>query len=65
MPGFDLLITLIVLVIVLGLIYWAVHRLAAAFGVPAPIVTIIDVLLVVIAVFYLLNVFGLFGRLRG
>lgn len=63
--GLDFLLTLIVVIIVLGLIYWAVHRLAGAFGVPPPIVTIIDVLLVVIFVIYLLNVFGLLDRIRG
>lgn len=59
----DMLITLLVVVVVLGLIYWAVHRLGAAFGLPAPVITLIDVVLVVIFVLYLLRLFGLFGRL--
>ncbi len=52
------LIGLLVLVIVLGLVYWAVHKLASAFGLPAPVVAVIDVILVVIAVVYLLDAFG-------
>ena len=59
----SLLLTLIVLIVVLGLTYWAVHRLAAAFGVPSPVVALIDVLLVVIFVIVVLNAFGLLGRL--
>lgn len=59
----DLLLTLIVVVVVLGVLYWAVHRLAAAFGIPAPLVTLIDVLLVVLLVFLILRVFGLGSRL--
>lgn len=51
----DLLITLVVFLIVLGLIYWAAHRIAGVFGIPAPIVTIIDVILVIIGVLYLLR----------
>ena len=59
----DLLLTLLVLLIVVGLIYWCVHRVAAGFGIPAPIVTVIDVVLVIIVVVYLLRLFGLTGRL--
>ncbi len=61
------LIGLLVIVIVLGLIYWAVHRLAAGFGLPAPFVAVLDVLLVVVFVVYLLDAFGLapaFLRIR-
>jgi hypothetical protein len=49
------LIGLLVAVVILGLIYWAVHRLAGAFGLPAPVVVIIDVVLVIIFVLYLLQ----------
>lgn len=51
----DLLITLVILIIVVGLIYWAVNQLAGAFGIPAPIVTVINVLLVIVVVIYLLQ----------
>lgn len=60
----SLLLTLLVVLVVLGLIYWAAHRLAAAFGLPAPVVVLIDVLLVVVAVLYILQVFGLLPRLQ-
>ncbi len=60
----NLLLTLLVLLVVLGVVYWAVHRLAAAFGIPAPIVTVVDVVLVIIGVFYVLSIFGVLDRLR-
>lgn len=59
----ELLLTLIVVLVVLGLIYWVTHRLAGAFGIPAPIVAVIDVVLVVIFILYLLKLFGLTDRL--
>lgn len=55
----SLLISLLVVLIIVGLAYWAVHRLAGAFGIPAPIVTVIDVALVIIVVLYLVRL--LFG----
>lgn len=51
------LIGLLVVLILVGLVYWAIHRIAGAFGIPAPIVTVIDVLLVVIVVLYLIRTF--------
>jgi uncharacterized membrane protein len=53
------LISLLVLLIIAGLVYWAGHKLIGAFGLPAPIGTILDVLLVVFVVLYILAVFGL------
>lgn len=53
------LIGLIVVLIVLGLCFWAVKALAGAFGIPAPVVVVIQVFLVLIAVLYLVQV--LFG----
>lgn len=53
----HLLLTLVVGVIIGGLVYWAVHKLAAAFGLPAPVVVVIDVLLVIIAVLWLVTTF--------
>jgi len=55
------LISLLVLLIVVGLLFWAVRALSAAFGIPAPVVTVIYVLLVVFVVLYLLQVLGLQG----
>lgn len=53
------LIALLVFVIIIALIYWALHRIAGAFGLPPPILVVIDVLLVVIVVLYLLQWAGL------
>ena len=49
---------LLVLLILLGLVYWAAHRIAAAFGLPSPIVVLVDVLLVCLAVLGLLRWMG-------
>lgn len=59
----DLILSLIVVIIALGLLYWAAHRLASAFGLAPPIVAVLDVLLVIIAVLLLLRLFGLGSRL--
>jgi|KBSSwiStaDraftv2_1062776.scaffolds.fasta_scaffold818335_2 hypothetical protein len=52
----TLLIYVIVLLIIGGLIFWAVNKLSAAFGIPEPIRTVIIVLLVVIIVIGLVYV---------
>jgi hypothetical protein len=54
----DLLIGLIVAVLLVCLAYWAIHRIAAAFGLPAQIVVLLDVVIVVVFVVYLLRVLG-------
>jgi hypothetical protein len=51
----SLLVSLLVLLVVGSLIYWAVHRIEAAFGVPGPIVAVVDVILVIILVLVLLG----------
>jgi uncharacterized membrane protein YwzB len=53
------LISLLVFLVIIGLVFWAVQALSGAFGIPAPIVTLITVVLVIIAVLYLLQAFGL------
>jgi hypothetical protein len=55
----SLLIGVVVALLVLCLLYWAVHKIAGAFGLPAQIVVIIDVAIVVIGVLYLVRL--LFG----
>ena len=55
------LISLLVFLIIIGVIFWAVRQLAGAFGIPAPIVTVIYVVLVLICVLYLLQVLGLYS----
>ena len=52
---------LLVFIVVIGLVFWAIRQLGGAFGIPAPIVTIINVLMVVIVVFHLLQAFGLWS----
>ena len=54
------LIGLLVFLVIIGLVFWAVRALAGAFGIPAPIVTLITVVLVIVAVLYLLQSLGLY-----
>lgn len=51
----GLLVTLFVILVIGGLIYWGVQRIAGAFGIPGPIVVIVEVFLVVILVVVLLG----------
>lgn len=51
----GLLVTPFVLLIIGGLIYWGVQRLAGTFGIPGPIIVIVEVFLVVILVVILLG----------
>jgi hypothetical protein len=55
------LISLLVFLIIIGLVFWAVHTLAGTFGIPGPIVTVIDVVLVIVCVLYLLQALGLWS----
>lgn len=52
-----MLISLIVFIIVLGLIYWLVSLIPL----PAPFPTIVKVLFIIIAVFYILQALGIFN----
>jgi len=52
------LLSLLVLLIIIGLVFWAVRALAGAFAIPAPIVTVVYVILVVVVVLYLLQMIG-------
>ncbi len=49
------LIGLLIVVIVLALVYWALHQIAGAFALPAQVVVILDVVLVIVFVLYLLG----------
>lgn len=53
------LIGLIVFLIVIGLLFWVVRTLSAAFGLPPQVTQVLYVVLVVIVVLYLLSAFGL------
>lgn len=57
----SLLLALLVLLIIAGLIFWAVNKLSAAFGIPVPIVAVVQVGLVIILVLLFLGM--LFGAL--
>lgn len=50
----SLLIYVIVALVILGLLWWAVTRLSAAFGIPEPVKSVIIVALVVICVIAIL-----------
>ena len=51
----DLLLTLVIFLIIIGLIYWVVTQLSGAFGIPAPIVTVMYVIIVIVAIVFLLR----------
>jgi hypothetical protein len=53
------LISILLAIIVLGVLYWAIMKLAGVFGIPAPIVTVIQVLLVVVVVIWIVDQSGL------
>ena len=57
------MITLLVGLIVVCVILWAAQRLMAAFGVGDPISTVVYVLLVLVALWWLLGEFGLVSRM--
>lgn len=52
------LVGLLVALIIIGLVFWAVRAIAGAFAIPAPIVTVIYVVLVFVVVLWLLQSFG-------
>ena len=56
-----MIISLLVALILFGLIYWAAHRIGSAFGLPAPIMVLVDVGLVIVAVLYLISLFPQFN----
>jgi hypothetical protein len=49
------ILSLVVFLIIIGLCFWAVNTLSGAFGIPSPVVTVIQVILVIIIVLYLLQ----------
>lgn len=53
-----LFMPVVVAVLILCVVYWALHKIASAFGLPAQIVVVLDVALVVIGVVYLLRLLG-------
>ena len=58
------IVGLLVFLIVIGIVFWAVRAISAAFKVPEPITTVVYVLLVLVAVLYILRGFGLLQDLN-
>lgn len=57
----NLLISLVVFLIVIGIIFWATRAISSAFKIPAPIEVTVQVILVIIALIWLLQFFGRAG----
>lgn len=53
----DALLYLLVFLIVGGLLFWAIKTVCAAFGVPPPIVAVINVVFVIFIVLAILSIF--------
>ncbi len=52
------IVTLLIALILIGVAFWAVRTLGAAFQIPAPIIAVITVVLVVLVVLWLLQGLG-------
>ena len=55
------LLNLLVVIIVIGLLWWAAQSLFTVFSVPVQVQTVITVLVVIIFCLWLLSAFGLIG----
>jgi hypothetical protein len=55
------LLTLLIFLIVIGVMFWATRAICAAFSIPAPIVSVVQVILVILAVVWLLQQLGVGG----
>jgi hypothetical protein len=55
------LVSLLVALIVVCLLFWAIQRILAAFGIGDPIATLVQVVFVLIVVFWVLQSFGVIG----
>ena len=55
------IIGILVVLLLIGVLFWAVRTIGAAFAVPPPVLQVIYVLLVVLCVLWLLQAFGLLG----
>ena len=60
----SLVIWIVVALIIMGVLFWAVNKLSAAFGIPDPIRTVVIVLLVLVCLVVIVSmVFGGGGEL--
>ena len=53
------ILTLLLILVVIGVAFWAVEALSGAFGIPAPIVVVVKVLLVIMGLLWVLSAFGI------
>lgn len=54
-----MLIELLVVLVIIGFVFWALRALSGALGIPEQLVTVIYVLLVLVFLLYVLRLFGL------
>jgi uncharacterized membrane protein YwzB len=52
------ILSIILAILLVCVLWWAINALAGAFGLPAPVVVVLQVLLVVLFIIYLLSAFG-------
>jgi hypothetical protein len=52
------ILSLLVALILIGLLFWGVRTISAAFAIPPPVTTVIYVLLVIVVIFWLLQSIG-------
>lgn len=55
----SLLVTIIIVILVVGVVLWVTQKLLAAFGIGDPIATVIYVIVVLIALLFVLQSFGI------
>jgi hypothetical protein len=55
----TLLLPLLLVVCVIGFFYWAIHKIAKAYGIESPLLALVDVLLAGIGLYVLLRQYGL------
>lgn len=51
----TLVIWIVVVLIIMGVLFWAVNKLSAAFGIPDPIKTVIIVILVIVCLVFIVS----------
>lgn len=61
----SLLIGILVFVIVAGVCWWAINALVGAFGIPQPLATIIQVVVILVLLIAFLNMSGILGSTGG
>ena len=54
----SIIIAILVAIIVAGVAYWAIGQLGAAFSLPAPIITVAQVVVVILALVWIVQRFG-------